>query len=292
MKAKAALLAAAGWLMTFAAAAEDAEGCKDHALFTRLPAYDIFECDAREFDAHAFPLVASDDCDAAKKETAEGAKYFVRYMVKDGAKPASLIQIQRNFANAVRKAGGTVVAESGNMDDGKGLCVDGSPYAHASVFKMRKGAAEVWSVVTPFSDGSEYMIHIVEREAMRQDVVASDLLAKINQDGYVALYINFDTGKASIKPDSLPTIEQVAAMLKSAPELKLEVGGHTDNVGAVDANQKLSEDRARAVMAALVGKGIAAGRLTAKGYGQTAPVADNRNEEGRAKNRRVELTKR
>jgi outer membrane protein OmpA-like peptidoglycan-associated protein len=80
-------------------------------------------------------------------------------------------------------------------------------------------------------------------------------------------------------------------LLQSSPELKVEVCGHTDNVGPAASNQKLSEARARSVVAAPAGKGIASDRLTAKGYGQTSPVADNRTEEGRAKNRRVELVK-
>lgn len=80
-------------------------------------------------------------------------------------------------------------------------------------------------------------------------------------------------------------------MPKAAPALSVIVGGHTDNVGAPEANQKLSEERARAVVAALVQRGIAASRLEARGFGQTAPIADNRTEDGRAKNRRVELVK-
>ena len=87
-------------------------------------------------------------------------------------------------------------------------------------------------------------------------------------------------------------LEEVAALLKADAALKLEVGGHTDNVGTPEGNQKLSEARANSVAAAIVKNGIAAGRLTAKGYGQTTAVADNRTEEGRAKNRRVELVKR
>ena len=76
-----------------------------------------------------------------------------------------------------------------------------------------------------------------------------------------------------------------------AATLRVEVAGHTDNAGSPEANQRLSQERAQAVMAALVGRGIKADRLTAKGYGQTTPIADNRTEEGRAKNRRVELVK-
>ena len=81
-------------------------------------------------------------------------------------------------------------------------------------------------------------------------------------------------------------------MLKSAASLNLEVGGHTDHVGDAAANQKLSQARAAAVVKALTDRGIPASRLAAKGYGATAPVADNRTEDGRAKNRRVELVKR
>jgi outer membrane protein OmpA-like peptidoglycan-associated protein len=80
-------------------------------------------------------------------------------------------------------------------------------------------------------------------------------------------------------------------MLKSAPTLKLSIEGHTDNVGAPASNKLLSENRARSVMKAVLAGGIAAGRVTAVGFGQENPVADNRTEEGRAKNRRVELVK-
>jgi outer membrane protein OmpA-like peptidoglycan-associated protein len=126
---------------------------------------------------------------------------------------------------------------------------------------------------------------------MKQDISVNDLAEKLEKEGFVALYVNFETGKATIQPDSKPTLDDAAAALKSASGLKIEVGGHTDNVGTAEANQKLSEDRAKAVMAALVERGIDASRLTAKGYGQTSPIADNRTEEGRAKNRRVELVK-
>lgn len=81
-------------------------------------------------------------------------------------------------------------------------------------------------------------------------------------------------------------------MMKSNPELKLSVEGHTDNVGTPASNKTLSEARAKSVVSALVGQGIAADRLSPVGYGKDKPVADNGTEEGRAKNRRVELVKR
>ncbi len=108
----------------------------------------------------------------------------------------------------------------------------------------------------------------------------------------MALYINFDTGKWELKPDGVASVREIVALMKADPALKLAVEGHTDNVGTPAANKTLSANRANAVMRAVVAGGIAASRLTAAGFGQERPVADNRSEEGRAKNRRVELVKR
>jgi outer membrane protein OmpA-like peptidoglycan-associated protein len=124
------------------------------------------------------------------------------------------------------------------------------------------------------------------------DAGAQDLAKQLDQDCHVALYgINFDFNKSTLRPDSDPTLEKVLALLRSRPDLKLEVQGHTDNIGADDYNLKLSDARASSVVAWLVSKGIAADRLTAHGYGMRQPIADNGSDEGRAKNRRVELRK-
>lgn len=124
------------------------------------------------------------------------------------------------------------------------------------------------------------------------DAGAQDISKQLDQDCHVALYgINFDFNKATLRPDSDPTLQKVLALLKSRADLKLEVQGHTDNVGSDDYNLKLSDARASSVVAWLVSKGIAADRLTAHGYGMRMPIADNGSDEGRAKNRRVELQK-
>ena len=103
--------------------------------------------------------------------------------------------------------------------------------------------------------------------------------------------INFATDQAEILPDSQEQIDQIIALLKDNADLKLGIYGHTDNTGDAAHNLKLSEQRAQAVVAALTKAGIDTNRLTAKGFGDTQPVAANTTEDGKAKNRRVELVK-
>jgi len=102
--------------------------------------------------------------------------------------------------------------------------------------------------------------------------------------------VYFDTGKATLKPSSYAELNDLVEYLKMKPSVKIEVAGHTDDVGDDAANMKLSQDRAQAVKAYLLKKGIAADRIVAKGYGETRPVATNDTPEGRQKNRRTEVT--
>lgn len=122
---------------------------------------------------------------------------------------------------------------------------------------------------------------------------AAEINQSLNANGRIALYgIYFDTGLAALKPESKPTLDQILALLKANPQLSLIVAGHTDSTGDYQANLRLSEQRAAAVVAALVKAGAPPARLTAFGAGQAVPTASNDNDAGRAKNRRVELVKR
>jgi len=125
---------------------------------------------------------------------------------------------------------------------------------------------------------------------MRVADAGSDIAARLAKDCHVALYgVLFDFNKSTLQPASDPLLQQILSLLTKDASLKLEIQGHTDNVGNDAYNQTLSEARARAVVTWLTQHGIAADKLTAKGYGKTMPVADNGNDAGRAKNRRVEI---
>src|SRR5690606_25610679 len=136
---------------------------------------------------------------------------------------------------------------------------------------------------------------VVEREGFVQTsalLPAAALKQQIEADGRVAIQVNFAVDKAGILPDSQPQIEQVLALLQQAPALQLSVEGHTDDTGGADHNRSLSQARAASVVAALTAQGIDAARLSAAGFGADRPVADNGSDDGKARNRRVELVKR
>ena len=252
---------------------------KDTPWLSRMPNYNIGDAEDIEFDSYNF--FNGKNCN-----TVEGKKYRRIYYHKEDAPQSSAVQISRNYANAIRSMGGTVIYE-GEPQEAECSENDGR---YMLVGKVAKDGNELWIEVLP-ADASEYYITIVLKELMKQDVTASDMFEALNRDGHVSLYINFDTGKSVIRDESMPIIDQIVQMLNSNPELKLSVEGHTDNVGSPASNKTLSEARAKSVVSAIVSQGVAADRLSPVGFGQDKPIADNSTDEGRAKNRRVELVK-
>lgn len=246
---------------------EDSEGCKDSALVTRMPGSVIHSCDNKEYDQ--FDITVSSD-DSQPKKHVEGELHSWDYGTREGV---SDIQVYRNLETALRTGGFHIVYES-------------SP----GYIAANKGTT--WVVIE--NSGSYYYQTIITEQQMKQEVTAdaSSLQDELTRSGHVAVYgILFDTGKATLQPSSEDTLNEILKMLQQNTDLKLRIEGHTDNVGAAATNQVLSEKRAQAVLAWLVSHAIAADRLTAKGYGDTKPVADNSTDDGRAKNRRVELAK-
>jgi outer membrane protein OmpA-like peptidoglycan-associated protein len=170
----------------------------------------------------------------------------------------------------------------------------GSIYNEASqVFVIHRADRDIWIHLnsSEFSGG----MLIAETKPLQitaKILPASALKAQIDKTGKVALHVNFATDKTDILPDSQPQIEQVVQLLKQDPVLKLAINGYTDATGDPAHNKTLSEGRAKAVAAAIIAKGIDRNRLSAAGFGDADPVADNATEEGKAQNRRVELVKR
>jgi outer membrane protein OmpA-like peptidoglycan-associated protein len=139
-----------------------------------------------------------------------------------------------------------------------------------------------------------YQLDVIEAKAMEDRTVAisaTDMAVGIARAGSIALYgIFFDTNSAEVKLESAPTLQEIATLLKREPTLKLLVVGHTDNVGTFEANMALSQRRADAVVKALSTLyGVDGGRLTPVGVSFASPVGSNKTEEGKARNRRVQL---
>ena len=142
--------------------------------------------------------------------------------------------------------------------------------------------------------GPQVNLSVIEIKKMEKGpITAKDIKSQNSRLGKAVIYgIYFDFGKAEIKPESGPTLREIAKFLKENPEIKLYVVGHTDNVGSLKYSMELSLERAKAVIEALVKDyAIEREKLRAFGVGFLAPVASNETEEGKAKNRRIELLK-
>jgi outer membrane protein OmpA-like peptidoglycan-associated protein len=257
--------------------AQDVEGSKDHPMVSRFPNYFIAAYDESDFGSHEFENA---DGDMVK---VEGRFWQISYELQEGRKKGGPLEISRNYLNTFTSRGGTKIVE--NVDSGGGRMVA----------RMPAGGKNIWLEVDISNDGEMYELTIVEEAGMTQKVefTAMELAKALNETGSVALHnIQFDTGQATITPASSSVLAPVGELLKTDPALRLEIQGHTDNVGGAAANLRLSQDRAAAVKTYLVQNvGIAADRLTTAGFGDTKPIADNASEAGRAQNRRVELVK-
>ena len=177
--------------------------------------------------------------------------------------------------------------------DNVGKYVTGDPYNNPiRIFAINHPPQRVFISIS--SSTAAAYIGIVRLEDFEQTikkVTADDIKKELDEKGIATLYINFDTGKSRIKQESYEIITAIQNLLEQNPDLKIAIEGHTDDVGDAAENLRLSENRARSVVIALSDEGIDENRLSYKGFGESKPIEDNTTEEGKAKNRRVEIKK-
>ncbi len=305
---------------------KDAAGSKDHPLVTRYKGSCIIGYEQRAFDEFTLPLGKQVKDPQGKEPLAraqhvEGKYTRILYVLPEDR---SSLEVFRNHENALLQAGFVRLFGCSQDECGKSFNRVMYPqkrrlknrgqmteYAFSfpkdqrymaaklsrpegDVFVSLYVAVETFNHFKETKDKALTLIEIVETKGMEKGMVKVDAAAMgsdIDKTGHVAIYgIYFDTDKTDIKPASEPTLQEMAKLLNQKPAMKVYIVGHTDNVGAFAHNQALSQKRAEAVVKELVAKHkVGQARLAAKGVASLAPVAPNKTEEGRAKNRRVEM---
>lgn len=303
--------------------AADASGCRDAAGLKRFEGSVIAHCEKKTFAEYTLATGPVKTYDFSANKGAYDAKLDLEgrlvqnvYAVPMGPSAA---EVFRNYKLELAAKGFKVLFEAKQADIGDGLAsvMERGPgrqlfgYSPAearfvSAVKETGGAATHLGIyVVEFNDGyapnfnpqkGQVFVRLdaVESGELKDQMVtvtAEQIAKSLDQTGRVALYgLTFDFNKANLQPESRPTLDQIGRFLRDNPQENVHVVGHTDNVGGVDFNQKLSYARAVAVAKDLVGSyGINPARIRPAGVGLLAPVATNATEEGRAKNRRVEL---
>lgn len=254
-------------------AQSDKVGSSDHPLFTRMGNFYIYEYETKTYETIGF---------YTNEGTQEiGGKYtYLGYWANDqiSANPPSSGAIVKNYIQAAQKLGGTSVLYESSQQ---------------AVVKITQNNAEVWVGIE--ANSGSYRLKIIEKQMLQQEVVADMAWMKsgLNENGKVVLYgILFDSALATLRPESMSVIEEIAKLLREDPTLTVFIVGHTDNIGEHDYNLKLSDDRADAVVNTLINQHqISSSQVIPFGAGQTCPIATNSTAEGRQLNRRVELVK-
>jgi outer membrane protein OmpA-like peptidoglycan-associated protein len=218
----------------------------------------------------------------------------------------SEIEFHRNYANAIEELGGAKVSKvqythEVNAAFGGREAVDkhyhgtcASDGCENHTYLIRQEGKEWWIQVSTGAIPLHGEVVVLERQAMQSKLAlidAAEMKRKLDADGRIALYINFDLDKATLRPDAGPVIAEIVKLLKADPGLRVSVDGHTDSTGTTTRNRELSLERANSVVAVLVARGIDAGRLESQGFGSGQPLVPETDDATRARNRRVELVR-
>ncbi len=293
------------WAISVPALGQE-KGVVEHPMVKRYPGSELMgrsTMEVRQFDEFELVVGPIKGGKPSKTQHLEG-----KISSADYRNPAdrSVLEIYRNYQQALMRAGFQILFACNNQECGGDTPPSTRPHFYSVgnpawsnrylAAKLSRPEGDVYVSLLVHAQGrsggaSDLDVIEVKPMEVKELVDAAALAGDITRTGHVAVYgIYFDTGKADVKPESDPALSEIAKLLEQDPKLKLHVVGHTDNVGTLASNMDLSKRRADAVLKVLTTKyHIAAARLDAQGVGPLAPVASNKEEDGRAKNRRVEL---
>jgi OmpA-OmpF porin, OOP family len=316
----------AGFIIIVPMYAKDIPASKDHPMIKRYKDSEIKGYDVQKYGELTLPLgkaVLKESVAYDKEKRVEGTLTRLLYLV-----PAerSTLEIYKNYEEELKKADFTILYECRGDDECGKLfhqaiwsqeralhntkdleMVFNSPEdQRVMVAKQTSDRGDVYALLYIARNASSVpewaskrvtvLLEVLETAKMDNNMVKVDadkMSKEIDVSGHIALYgIYFDVDKSDIKPESAPLLSEIAKLLKHNPSLSLYVVGHTDNTGTFEHNQNLSRKRAESVVKFLIqNEHIDAKRLKGYGVGPLAPIATNDTEEGKAKNRRVELIK-
>ncbi|CAM3454162.1 OmpA family protein [Elizabethkingia occulta] len=233
----------------------------------------------------------------------EGKVWKANVVVKEGSNEQwTLPFFEKSFDEAITSVGGVKIfdgeitneeyekynKQAMNLGEDGGIGYAGE---NIKVYVIRR--KDQGNIYIQLTGNTAYgKINILQEEGFKQTItlIKSDEIKKqLDEKGKAVLHINFDTDKASLKPDGTDAVKEIVKVLNADKALKIAINGYTDNSGNAEHNLKLSDARAQSVKGEIVKAGITEDRLLAKGFGQQSPIADNNTEEGKAQNRRVEL---
>jgi outer membrane protein OmpA-like peptidoglycan-associated protein len=281
----------------------DVAGSRDYPGIGRFAGSVITGYQVKDFDAARLQAAAFKDGKPTDARRLEGRVTRIAYRTNRGP---SILEVSRNFETQLAKAGFETLLACDTDACGAipfteaidalpipQMWIDGFDYRYYAGRKAESGRETYAAVLVSKSNDDIYaQLVVAVVGAMENKMVDAAAMAKgLGEKGHIALYgIYFDTDKAAIKPESRPTLDEIAKLLRGQPQLNVVIVGHTDSQGTYDYNMDLSRRRAEAVAAELAKSyKIAAPRLRTAGVGFLAPIGSNASDDGRALNRRVEL---
>lgn len=305
-----ALAVALGVLLAQEGRAQDVAGSRDHPQVPRFQGSRIVAFEEQEFDELQVALGKVRGSALEASERLEGRLTRIRYRAPSGV---STLQLLRSYEQALTEAGFETRFRCDGDGCGSTIAFPRAAYPRLAgeisggkdhryrVMRRSDGGADVTVALYVFGHlgwgDSVAQVDVLEAAAMPARMVkveAAEMDRALQGEGRVALHaLFFDFDRAELRAESEPQLQEIADLLRRRPDLRLFVVGHTDGKGSLDYNLDLSRRRAAAVVEALASRyGIARQRLEPHGVGSLAPLARNHSEEGRARNRRVELVER